>query len=138
MQNSITQNRDWYIFDAEDLVLGRLSTEIADLLRGKKKISFRNNLDVGDFVVVINAEKIVLTGKKEEQKNYYHHTGYIGNLKTVSLSELREKHPEEIIKRAVSGMLPKNKLKKDFLQRLKVYAGKNHPHQNAKFVNEGK
>lgn len=127
--------RDWYIFDAKEAVLGRLCTEIADLLRGKKKPSFVNNQDYGDYVVVINAEKVVLTGKKEETKRYYKHTGYIGNLKTKTLTEIRESKPEFIIKNAVMGMLPKNKLRDQFVSRLKIYAGKDHPHVNAKFKN---
>ncbi len=130
------QNREWFIYDAKSEVLGRLSTKIADLLRGKKKVSFINNADEGDYVVIINAEKIVLTGKKEEQKRYYKHTGYIGNLKTKTVPELREKTPEKIIENSVYGMLPKNKLRDQFMKRLKVYAGKDHPHQNVKFINQ--
>lgn len=129
-------NSKWHIFDANNQILGRLSTQIADLLRGKGKTTFLNRNDNGDFVVVINAEKIVLTGKKEEQKRYYKHTGYIGNLKTVTVPEMREKKPEEIIRHAVMGMLPKNKLRDNFIKRLKIYKGESHPHQNAKFVNQ--
>lgn len=128
--------RDWYIFDADKAVLGRLATQIADLLRGKKKPIFVNNQDFGDYVVVINAEKVVLTGKKEEQKRYYKHTGYIGNLKTKTVADLREKKPELILKHAVLGMLPKNTLRDKFIGRLKIYTGKEHPHQNVKFVNQ--
>lgn len=126
----------WYIFDAKGAILGRLSTQIADILRGKLKPTFVNHQDTGDFVVVINAEKIVLSGKKEEQKRYYKHTGYIGNLKTHTVPELRAKHPEKILENAVYGMLPKNKLRDPFMKRLKVYVGKEHPHQNIKFVNQ--
>jgi len=127
-------NRNWYLFDAKNQVLGRLSTQIADLLRGKGKPNFAPNTDIGDFVVVINAETIVLTGRKEDQKRYHHHTGYIGNLKTFTVPELRKDKPEEILIHAVAGMLPKNKLEKGFLSRLKVYAGSKHPHANVKFV----
>lgn len=135
MTNNETNNRNWYLFDANKKVLGRLSTEIADLLRGKKKTCFANYKDCGDYVVVVNAEKVLLTGKKEEQKRYYKHTGYLGNLKTFTVPELREKKPEEIISHAVAGMLPKNKLQDIFLSRLKIYAGSSHPHQNIKFNN---
>lgn len=136
MMNPENQNRKWYIFDAKDEVLGRLSTQAANILRGKGKTDFSNNGDCGDYVVIINAEKIVLTGNKEEQKRYYKHTGYIGNLKTKTVSELRDKYPTEIIKHSVLGMLPKNKLQDRFMKRLKVYAGKEHPHQNVKFINQ--
>lgn len=129
------QNRQWYKYDAKNEVLGRLSTKIADILRGKKKVSFANNADGGDYVVVLNAEKIVLTGNKEDQKRYYKHTGYIGNLKTKTVPELRAKTPEKIIEHSVFGMLPKNKLRDQFMKRLKVYAGKDHPHKNIKFIN---
>jgi len=132
----LNPKREWYIFDAKDAILGRLSTQVADLLRGKKKATFVNHQDMGDYVVVINAEKIVLSGKKEEQKRYYKHTGYIGNLKTNTVPELRAKHPEKIIQNAVYGMLPKNKLRDPFMKRLKVYVGKDHPHQNIKFINQ--
>ena len=135
MKNQSNENRKWYFFDAKDYVLGRLSTEIAVLLRGKNKIEFANNLDCGDYVVIVNAEKIQLTGKKEEQKRYYKHTGYIGNLKETNVPELRAKKPEQIILRAVMGMLPKNKLQDLFMARLKVYKGSTHPHPNIKFEN---
>ena len=130
------ENRNWYIFDAKDRVLGRLATEIADLLRGKKKSNFAPNVDNGDFVVVVNAEKVVLTGRKEDQKKYYKHTGYLGNLKTYTVPELRKDHPEKLLQNAVYGMLPKNKLQDLFMGRLKVYAGSKHPHVNAKFKNQ--
>jgi large subunit ribosomal protein L13 len=131
-------NKNWYLFDASGYRLGRLSTQIAYFLRGKGKIDFANNKDGGDYVVVTNASKILLTGKKEEQKVYYKHTGYLGNLKKTSYFELKGSNPEEIIKKAVYGMLPKNKLRDSFISRLKVYAGESHPHGNAKFVNVGK
>lgn len=129
-------NQKWYHFNAEGLILGRLSTQTADLLRGKGKPGFRPNLDQGDFVVITNASKIVLTGSKMDQKVYRHHTGYLGNLKTKTVKEMIEEKPDEIIRHAVAGMLPKNKLRDQFLSRLKVYAGSKHPHLNAKFVNE--
>lgn len=135
MKKQSNENRAWYLFDAKDYVLGRLSTEIADILRGKNKIEFRNNLDCGDYVVVINVEKIKLTGKKEEQKRYYHHTGYIGNLKETTVPVLRAKKPEQILIHSVEGMLPKNKLQDLFMARLKTYKGGTHPHQNIKFIN---
>lgn len=127
------ENRNWYLFDAKDQVLGRLSTEVANTLRGKRKVAFRANLDNGDYAVVVNAEKIVLTGSKEEDKRYYRHTGYLGHLRVTTLKEMRQVNPEEIIKQAVAGMLPKNKLTDQFLGRLKIYAGSKHPHQNIKF-----
>jgi len=136
MTNIQNENRKWYLFDANNDILGRLSTKIADTLRGKKKTNFAMNLDNGDYVVVVNCEKIKLTGKKEEQKRYYKHTGYIGNLKTKTVSELREKSPEKIIYNAVYGMLPNNKLRDEFLSRLKIYKGSKHPHQNVKFINQ--
>jgi len=130
------QDRKWYLINAEDAILGRISTEIADILRGKKKTSFANNADNGDYVVVINAKKVKLTGNKENAKRYYKHTGYIGNMKTTTVPELREKKPEQILIHSVEGMLPKNKLQKEFLKRLKIYPGSEHPHQNIKFVNK--
>jgi large subunit ribosomal protein L13 len=135
MQSNI--QRDWYLIDAKDKALGRVATEIADLLRGKKKVDFAPNADKGDYVVVINADKFVLTGKKEETKRYYKHTGYLGNLKTTTVAELKEKKPGEVLKKAVTGMLPKNKLQDEFLGRLKVYADETHPHANVKFKNQG-
>jgi len=130
------ENREWYLFDAKDFTLGRLSTEIANIIRGKGKTIFRNNQDVGVYVVVINADKIALTGDKENQKVYHRHTGYLGHLKTTSLSEMRKTKPEFIIKHAVLGMLPKNKLRDDFVSRLKIYNNNKHPHQNVKFKNQ--
>lgn len=135
-QNKTTENRDWYLFDAEGKVLGRMATAIADLLRGKKKVDFAPNADGGDFVVVVNADKFILTGKKEEQKRYYKHTGYLGNLKTFTVADYRKKKPGKIVEEAVRGMLPKNKLQDKFMARLKIYAGSEHPHLNAKFKTE--
>lgn len=127
---------NWYIFDAKKEILGRLSTKVANILRGKNNPEYEPSGDHGGFVVIINAEKIILTGKKESQKMYYKHTGYIGNLKEKTVSQLREEKPEEIIRHSVSGMLPKNKLRDICLGRLKIYKGSSHPHNNAKFVNQ--
>jgi len=125
--NEIEKN--WYVVNAEDKVLGRLATEIALRLRGKHKPSFSTFIDNGDFIVVTNAEKIKLTGNKWDNKKYYHHTGYIGGIKEASAKELMEKHPTEILMKAVKGMLPKNKLGRAQLKKLKVYAGGEHPHE---------
>jgi large subunit ribosomal protein L13 len=121
--------RSWYLIDAEGKVLGRLATKIANLLRGKEKPIFTPHVDAGDFVVVINAEKVRLTGKKEEQKVYRRHTGYPGGMKEESLKRLRERHPEQIIRRAVAGMMPKNRLARAMIRKLKIYAGSSHPHE---------
>ncbi len=121
-------NRKWFVVNAEGKTLGRLSTEIARILRGKHKVTFTPHVDGGDFVVVLNADKISVTGKKAEQKVYRHHTGYIGNLKEISYKRMLEEKPEEIITSAVRGMLPKNKLRSPMMKRLKVYAGNEHPH----------
>ena len=120
--------RKWRLFDAEGKVLGRLATEIADTLRGKNKPTFTPHIDTGDFVVVVNAEKIKLTGNKLDDKVYYHHTGYPGGIKGITAGKLLEKKPEQVLIEAVKGMLPKNKLQKVFLTKLKVYAGAEHPH----------
>lgn len=119
----------WYVVDAENKVLGRLASEIAARLRGKHKPTFSTFIDNGDFIVVTNAEKILLTGKKMDDKKYYRHTGYIGGIKETSAKELLEKHPTDLITKAVKGMLPKNKLGRAQLKKLKVYAGPNHPHE---------
>jgi len=132
MENK-TENREWYLIDAKEQILGRVSTKIANILRGKDKPTFRPNQDQGDFVVVINADKFILTGKKVDQKRYYKHTGYLGNLKTQTVPELLKTKPGEIIKRSVLGMLPKNKLQDEFMSRLKIYASAEHPHKNIKF-----
>ena len=120
--------RDWFIVDADNKTLGRLASEIAQVIRGKKKPNFTPNLDMGDFVVVINAEKVVVTGSKEEQKKYFSHSGFPGGEKEVSLSNLRQKHPERIIYNAVKGMLPHNRLGRKLIKHLKVYTGTEHPH----------
>ncbi len=120
--------REWLIIDATDLVLGRLSTRLATILKGKTKPQYTPHVDTGDFVVVINAEKIRLTGNKAETKIYYSHSGYVGGLKEVSFQRMLAKHPERIIEKAVKGMLPKNTLGRAMNRKLKVYAGPNHPH----------
>jgi len=122
-------DRKWFIVDADGKVLGRIATEIARYLRGKHKPTFCNFQDNGDFIVVINAEKIHLTGKKWDDKTYYRHTGFMGGIKSQTAKEVREKKPEELIRMAVKGMLPKNKLGRAQLKKLKVYAGSDHPHQ---------
>jgi large subunit ribosomal protein L13 len=121
--------REWHVINASDEVLGRLSTRIANLLMGKHKPLFCRNLDVGDFVVVINADKIRVTGNKIKQKMYYRHSGYPGGLKSVSLEKMMQTHPTRVIEHAVKGMLPRNKLNARMMKRLKVYAGEAHPHQ---------
>jgi len=120
--------RKWYVVDAAGQTLGRLSSEVARILRGKHKPQFTPHVDTGDFVVVINAEKIQLTGKKWDQKNYYRHSGYPGGLKVTSAKDMRDKHPERLIELAVYGMLPKNRLGERLKSKLKVYAGSEHPH----------
>lgn len=121
--------RKWHLVDAQGKTLGRLASRIAILLRGKHKPIFTPHVDTGDFVVVINAEKLVLTGKKWKEKLYIHHSGYPGGLKSISAEKIWEKHPERLITMAVQGMLPKNKLGRQLIKKLKVYAGDSHPHQ---------
>ncbi len=121
--------KNWYVVDAEGKVLGRLASEIATRLRGKHKPNYSTFMDVGDFIVVINADKVKLTGNKLEDKTYYHHTGYIGHLKETTAKELLEKKPTEVLHKAVKGMLPKNTLGRAQLKKLKIYAGNEHPHQ---------
>jgi large subunit ribosomal protein L13 len=120
--------KKWYVVDAEQKVLGRLATQIAVRLRGKHKPIFTPHADTGDFVIVINADKVRLTGKKWDKKQYYRHSGYIGGLKQISAEKLREKRPEDLIRFAVRGMLPKNSLGRRQLKKLKVYAGPDYPH----------
>ena len=123
----ITQ--DWHLVDAEGLVLGRLASRIASVLMGKEKPTYTDFLDCGDFVIVVNAEKVRLTGKKLSDKMYYRHSGYPGGLKQMTAAEVLEKHPDRLIRLAVKGMLPRNKLGRKMLSKLKVYAGGDHPHQ---------
>lgn len=120
--------KEWYVVDAENKVLGRLASEIATRLRGKHKPTFSSFIDNGDFIVVTNAEKVILTGNKMNDKKYYHHTGYVGGIKEASAKELLVKHPTDLLTKAVKGMLPKNKLGRAQLKKLKVYAGAAHPH----------
>jgi len=124
--------KKWWIIDAEGKILGRLATKIATLLRGKHKPYFTNFMDTGDYVIVINAEKVRLTGKKAKKKIYRSHSGYIGGLKEITFEKLIRKKPEEVIRRAVWGMLPKNRLGRAIFKKLKVYRGPNHPHQAQK------
>jgi large subunit ribosomal protein L13 len=122
--------REWYLVDADGLTLGRLATLIADTLRGKRKPQYTPHVDTGDFVIVVNAEKIATTGNKLDQKRYYRHSGYPGGLKTRTLREQLDRRPTEVIRAAVKGMLPKNKLARQQLTKLKVYAGPEHPHES--------
>ena len=125
----IDKSDKWYLVNADGAILGRMASEIAARLRGKRNPLYTPHMDTGDAVVVVNAEKIVLTGKKWDQKIYYHHTGYIGSLKSITAKKLLEKKPEELVRHAVRGMLPKNKLGRALLKKLKVYAGPDHPHE---------
>ncbi len=120
--------KKWYVIDAADMTLGRISTEIANILRGKNKPQYAPNVDMGDYVVVINAEKVAVTGKKLEQKVYHHHSGYTSGLKTIRLDKMLDTHPERVIEHAVKGMLPKNALGRKMFSKLHVYAGAEHPH----------
>lgn len=121
-------SREWFIVDAEGKTLGRLASTIAAVLRGKTKPTYAPHMDMGDFVIVVNADKIEVTGKKELQKNYYRHSNYPGGLKTISLRDMRRTHPDRILQNAVKGMLPRNSLGEQQLKKLKIYAGPNHPH----------
>jgi len=124
-----TIKREWCVVDATDKTLGRLATELATRLRGKHKPEFTPNMDTGDHMIVINAEKIKVTGNKLDDKMYYRHTGYIGNLKSISLGKLLEQHPERVLQKAVKGMLPRNPLGRAVFRKLHVYAGPDHPHE---------
>lgn len=121
--------RNWYVVDATDQILGRLASQVAQFLRGKHKPIYSPSVDVGDYVIVINAEKVRVTGRKLDQKFYYRHSGYPGNLKEIPLSRMLEEHPTWVIEHAVKGMLPKNRLGRKMVKKLKVYAGSQHPHQ---------
>jgi len=121
-------DRKWYVVDATDQVLGRLAAKVASVIRGKNKPSFTPNMDTGDFVIVVNADKIKMTGKRELQKTYFRHTGYPGGGKELSYQQMKEKHPERIVEFAVRGMLPKTKLGRQLGKKLKVYVGSDHPH----------
>lgn len=122
-------NQVWYVVDAKDKVLGRLATKVAEVLRGKHKPTFTPNADIGDFVIVVNAEKVKLTGKKKTEKTYYRHTGYMGGLKSTTPEKVLAKHPERLVEWAVRGMLPKTRLGDRLFTKLKVYAGPEHPHK---------
>ncbi len=121
--------REWFVVDAEGETLGRLATRVARVLRGKHKPSYSPSVDVGDYVIVLNAEKVHVTGRKLDQKIYYRHSGYVGNLKRIPLREALERHPERVFEHAVRGMLPKNRLGRKMIKKLKVYAGAEHPHE---------
>lgn len=121
--------KEWHVVDAAGVPLGRLATQVATLLRGKHKPIFTPHMDTGDFVVVINAEKVLLTGNKTKKKMYYHHSGYIGGLKTVDYATLLSEKPEFAIRKAVKGMIPHNRLGRELIKKLKVYRGDKHPHQ---------
>lgn len=120
--------RDWYIIDASEKVLGRLASEIARRLRGKHKAEYTPHVDTGDYIIVINADKVRVTGRKFKEKIYYRHTGYVGGIKEVSFDKLQAKHPARVIELAVKGMLPKNPLGREMYRKLKIYAGTEHPH----------
>ncbi len=126
--------RTWHVIDATDVVLGRLASQTAILLRGKHKATFAPHIDTGDFVIIINADKVALTGSKLEQKKAYRHSGYPGGLRATPYVELMAKHPERAVEKAVRGMLPKNSLARQQMSKLKVYAGATHPHQAQKPV----
>ena len=123
-----TRERNWLVVDASGRTLGRLATQIADALRGKRKPDYTPHCDVGDFVIVVNAEKIAVTGKKLEEKLYHRHSGYPGGLRSRTLAEMLERRPEEVIRKAVKGMMPRNRLARAQITKLKVYAGPEHPH----------
>ena len=127
-----TRERNWLVVDATGKTLGRLATQIADALRGKRKPDYTPHIDVGDFVIVVNAEKIAVTGNKLREKMYYRHSGHPGGLKKRTLSDMLERRPEEVIRLAVRGMLPKNRLARKQLTKLKIYAGPDHPHEAQK------
>ena len=129
MARPLEVERKWHVIDAEGQTLGRLATEIARLLRGKNKPQYTPHVDTGDFVVVVNAEKVVVTGKKAEQKVYYRHTGYPGGLKETSYETMLERKPTEILRKAVRGMMPRTRLGRQQFRKLKIYAGPEHPHE---------
>jgi large subunit ribosomal protein L13 len=127
-----TRERNWLVVDANGQTLGRLATQIADALRGKRKPEYTPHCDTGDFVIVVNAEKISVTGNKRQEKRYYRHSGYPGGLRSRTLEEMLQRRPEEVIRKAVKGMLPRNRLGRAQLTKLKVYAGPDHPHEAQK------
>ena len=128
MQTNESVERKWYIVDATDLVLGRMATDVAVVLKGKHKPTFTPHIDGGDYVIIVNAEKVALTGNKLQDKVYHHHTGYAGGIKTEGVAEILEKHPERVIMKAVERMISRNKLGRAQMTKLRVYAGAEHPH----------
>ena len=128
MASPATIDRKWYVVDATDMTLGRLASEVASVLRGKKKPIFTPHMDTGDYVIIINAEKVAVTGKKLDQKVYYHHSDYVGGMKSATLREKMNKKPEEVIEHAVKGMLPKGPLGREMYKKLFLYAGPEHKH----------
>ncbi|CAM4181963.1 50S ribosomal protein L13 [Lacicoccus alkaliphilus] len=129
MANEANIERKWYVIDAEGQTLGRLSSEVASILRGKYKTTFTPHVDTGDYVIILNAGKIEMTGNKAQDKMYYKHTGYIGNMKSISAGELREKNPVRLLEKSIKGMLPKNSLGRKQAKKLFVYAEDTHPHE---------
>jgi large subunit ribosomal protein L13 len=127
-----SRERNWLVVDASGKTLGRLATQIADALRGKRKPEYTPHIDTGDFVIVVNAEKVAVTGRKLEQKRYYRHSGYPGGIRSRTLSEMLDRRPEEVIRKAVRGMLPRTRLGRAQFRKLKVYAGPDHPHEAQK------
>jgi large subunit ribosomal protein L13 len=123
-----TRERNWLVVDATGKTLGRLATQVADALRGKRKPEYTPHCDVGDFVIVVNAEKIAVTGKKLSDKRYYRHSGYPGGLRSRTLTQMLDRHPEDVLRLAVKGMMPRNRLARQQLRKLKIYAGPDHPH----------
>lgn len=132
MANAQNIERKWYVVDATDLTLGRLSTEVATLLRGKHKPTFTPHVDCGDYVIIVNAEKVALTGSKLDDKMYYRHSGYPGGLKSRTAKRMLELQPQKVLEKSIRGMLPKNRLGEDMYRKLYVYAGSEHPHQAQK------
>ena len=132
MEKKETVNRNWYVIDAENLPLGRVATKAANLLRGKHKVTFTPHVDCGDYVIIINADKVKLTGNKLEQKMYYNHSGFPGGLRERNAKTMIEKYPVEMVERAVKGMLPHNRLGRAMFKKLFVYEGENHPHMAQK------
>lgn len=136
MKTYVTKRNDikrkWYLIDAEGVILGKIATAAADLLRGKGKVNFTPNVDCGDFVVIINASKVKVTGGKEEKKKYYRHSWYPGGLKTLTLNQMMEKDSRKVVEHAVSGMLPKNRLAREIIKKLKVYSDSKHEHEAQK------
>lgn len=127
-EEEVQKDKKWFVIDAKDAILGRLASKVASVLKGKHKPSYSPHYDVGDFIVVVNAEKIKLTGKKMLEKTYFHHSGYPGGEAITSIRMMLQRHPERVIEYAVKGMLPKNSLGRKMIKKLKVYAGENHPH----------